>query len=59
MTRMTPRTPTVIGGVDTPSDTHEAAALNGQGRLLGVRRFANTPQGCQQLLDWLRSLGSV
>jgi len=56
---MTPRTPTVIGGVDTPSDTHEAAALNGQGRLLGVRRFANTPQGCQQLLDWLRSLGSV
>ena len=57
-TRIPHRARTVIGGVDTHADTHVAAALDLQGRLIAVRPFPSTPQGCQ-LLDWLRGLGRI
>jgi transposase len=50
---------TVIGGVDTHADTHEAAALDERGRLLDVRRFTATIEGHQQLLSWMRGFGQV
>jgi transposase len=43
----------VTGGVDTHSDVHVAAALDGIGGLLGVEQFATTPAGYGQLLGWL------
>jgi transposase len=49
----------VIGGVDTHADTHEGAALDGQGRLLGVRSFAATQRGYRRLLEWLSCFGLV
>jgi transposase len=49
----------VIGGVDAHSDTHEAAALDGRGGLLGTASFATTFAGYAGLLDWLRAFGRV
>lgn len=49
----------VSGGVDTHGDTHTAAALDGAGRRLGSRQFPATPAGYQQLLAWLRGLGTL
>src|SRR2546423_6874496 len=59
MSRMTGRTRAVIGGVDTHADTHEAAVLDGRGRLLAVKRFVTTDQGHQQMLAWMRGFGRV
>jgi transposase len=59
MTRMTGHKRVVIGGVDTHADTHEAAALDERGRLLGGAKFPTTSDGHQQLLDWLRGFGRV
>lgn len=59
MTRMTGKRRGVIGGVDTHADTHEAAALDERGRLLGVATFPTTQDGHQQLLDWLRGFGTL
>ncbi|WP_346621943.1 IS110 family transposase [Blastococcus montanus] len=47
----------VAGGVDTHSDTHTAAAVDGAGRLLGHRQFPATAAGYRQLLAWLRGFG--
>jgi transposase len=50
----------VIGGVDTHGRTHHAAALDAaSGKLLGDRQFPATGTGYRQLLNWLRSFGSV
>lgn len=49
----------VIGGVDAHSDTHEAAALDERGGLLGTASFATTFAGYAGLLDWLRAFGRV
>ena len=49
----------VTGGVDAHTDTHDAAALDERGRLLGVRTFATTPDGNRALLAWLESFGRV
>jgi transposase len=49
----------VIGGVDAHSDTHEAAALDDRGALLGSESFATTFAGYAALLDWLRAFGHV
>ena len=49
----------VIGGVDTHTDTHHAAALNHHGQVLGDAEFPATPDGCTQLLDWLSGFGPV
>jgi transposase len=59
MSRMTGRNSSVIGGVDTHADTHEAAVLDSRGRLLAVKRFATTEEGHRQLLAWMRSCGRV
>ncbi|MFC5238296.1 IS110 family transposase [Pseudonocardia zijingensis] len=49
----------VTGGVDTHRDTHTAAALDGQGRLLGHQQFLATAAGYGALLAWLRSFGRL
>src|SRR5215207_8372721 len=49
----------VIGGVDAHADTHEAAALDQRGALLGTERFATTFTGYGNLLDWLRAFGAI
>ena len=43
----------VIGGVDTHKNTHYAAAVDDQGRLLGHREFPANDRGYQQLLAWM------
>lgn len=59
MVSMTTVAVDVIGGLDTHKDTHYAAALDPQGRLLGAKRFPATAAGYQQLLSWLCSFGEV
>lgn len=49
----------VTGGVDTHRDTHTAAALDGQGRLLGHGQFPATAAGYTALLAWLRTFGQL
>jgi transposase len=49
----------VIGGVDAHSDTHEVAALDARGALLGSASFSTTFAGYAGLLDWLRAFGRV
>lgn len=49
----------VIGGVDTHSDTHTAAAIDSLGRLLGHHTFPTTRVGYQSLLSWLTGHGCV
>jgi len=49
----------VTGGVDAHTDTHEAAALDDRGALLGTETFATTFAGYAALLDWLRAFGRV
>jgi hypothetical protein len=53
MPRMKHTDLSVIGGVDTHADTHQAAVLDQRGRLLGTAEFATSIGGYQQLLDWL------
>src|SRR5262249_16701241 len=47
----------VIGGIDTHTDVHQAAVIDSIGRHLATEKFETTPEGYQQLLDWLRSHG--
>jgi transposase len=56
---MTGKSRAVVGGVDTHADTHQAAAVDEQGRLLGVQPFPATEDGCRQLLRWLHHWGQV
>jgi transposase len=49
----------VVGGVDTHLDVHVAAAIDGNGGLLGVRSFATTPAGYHALSSWLGSFGAL
>ena len=49
----------VIGGIDAHTDTHEAAALDDRGVVLGTESFATTFAGYAGLLDWLRAFGRV
>ena len=49
----------VIGGVDAHADTHEAAALDERGALLGTERFATTFAGYSALLGWLGGFGRI
>jgi transposase len=59
MSSMTSPGGSVIGGVDAHTDTHDAAALDERGRLLGTRTFPSTPEGNRALLAWLESFGSI
>ncbi len=49
----------VVGGVDAHADTHQAAALDERGALLGTESFLTTFGGYAGLLDWLRGFGRV
>ncbi len=49
----------VIGGIDAHADTHQAAALDHRGALLGTRSFVTTFAGYSELLAWLRGFGHV
>jgi transposase len=49
----------VTGGVDTHADVHVAAAIDGNGGVLGVRSFATTPAGFAELHGWLAGFGVV
>jgi transposase len=49
----------VTGGVDTHKDTHAAAALDSNGRLLGVSEFPATAVGHRRLQRWLEGFGQV
>ena len=49
----------VTGGVDAHADTHDAAALDGRGRLLGTSSFSTDSTGQQALLAWLEQFGEL
>jgi transposase len=49
----------VIGGVDAHADTHQVAALDAHGALLGSASFPTTLAGYHALLAWLESFGEV
>ena len=49
----------VTAGVDTHKDTHAVAALDNNGRLLGVSEFPATAVGHRQLQRWLEEFGQV
>ncbi|MFD2465742.1 IS110 family RNA-guided transposase, partial [Amycolatopsis samaneae] len=49
----------VTGGVDTHKNTHTAAALDGQGRVLGTRTFPASTAGYTALSVWLAEFGTV
>ncbi len=50
---------TVIGGVDTHADFHVAAAIDGNGAMLGIESFSADAAGHEELLGWLASFGAV
>jgi transposase len=49
----------VVGGVDTHADFHVAAAVDGNGGLLGVESFPAEQSGFENLLAWLTGFGTV
>jgi transposase len=49
----------ITGGVDTHADVHVAAAVDGNGGVVGVESFPTTPAGFAQLSGWLCGFGSV
>jgi transposase len=59
MSSMTSPGGSVTGGVDAHTDTHDVAALDERGRLLGTQTFATTPDGNRALLAWLAAFGPI
>ncbi len=49
----------ITGGVDTHADVHVAAAVDGNGGVLGVESFATTPHGFADLHAWLARFGPL
>ncbi len=49
----------VIGGVDTHADFHVAAAIDGNGAMLGIESFPADAAGYEELLGWLVGFGAV
>ena len=49
----------ITGGVDTHLDTHVAAAVDGNGGVLGVESFPTTTAGFAELHAWLTSHGTL
>jgi transposase len=49
----------VVGGVDTHADQHVAAAVDGNGGILGIESFPADRAGFEALLGWLTSYGEV
>jgi transposase len=52
-------TGSITGGVDTHLDVHVAAAIDGNGGVLGVESFPTTTAGFAELHAWLCSFGTV
>ena len=50
---------TVVGGVDTHADMHVAAAVDGNGGVLGIEAFPADTAGYWDLLRWLVDFGDV
>lgn len=59
MTSMTHDGPRITGGVDTHGLTHHAAVIDPVGRHLADREFPATVRGYRDLLDWMRSHGTL
>jgi transposase len=59
MASMTHDGPRITGGVDTHGLTHHAAVVDGIGRHLADREFPATIRGYRDLLDWMRSHGTL
>ncbi|WP_327072777.1 IS110 family transposase [Kitasatospora purpeofusca] len=59
MTSMTHDGPKITGGVDTHGLTHHAALIDPLGRHLTDREFPATIVGYRDLLDWMRSHGTL
>jgi transposase len=59
MHSMTQQNRVVVGGVDAHATTHQAAALDGRGGLLGARGFEVSTSGYRELLAWLRAFGEL
>jgi transposase len=59
MTSMTHDVPEVTGGVDTHGLTHHAAVIDSVGRHLADQEFPTTIRGYRDLLDWMRSHGTL
>jgi transposase len=57
MAIMTSSMRTVTAGIDTHKDLNTAAVIDEQGTVLGVRAFATTRQGYNQLLGWMGEFG--
>jgi transposase len=49
----------VIGGVDTHKDAHVAAVIDDVGRVLDSATFIATRKGCEDLVVWMSSFGTV
>ena len=49
----------VVGGVDTHADVHVAAAIDGNGGVLGVESFPAVAAGHEALVGWLVGFGPV
>jgi transposase len=49
----------IAGGVDTHRDFHVACVVDTLGGELGTERFATTSDGCGQLLEWMKTFGSI
>jgi transposase len=49
----------ITGGVDTHADTHVAAAIDGNGGLLGIESFPADQSGFEELLAWLVGFGEL
>ena len=49
----------ITGGVDTHLDTHVAAAVDGNGGVLGVESFPTTTDGFAELHSWLVTFGTL
>ena len=59
MTSMTHDSLEIIGGVDTHGLTHHAAVIDSVGRHVTDREFPATTGGYRDLLEWLRSHGTL
>ena len=49
----------VVAGVDSHTDSHDAAVLDDRGRLLGRRRFPADGSGYRELLSWVQRFGPL
>src|SRR5215210_1240058 len=59
MDSMTDAPRAIVVGVDSHTDTHDAAVLDDCGRLLGVQTFTADASGYGALLTWAQRLGPV